>query len=248
MLNTTVYGEQTEKPQLVILHGLLGSAKNWSSIAKSLSGERQVICLDLRNHGKSPWLPTHSYTDLAQDLTNTLDHKVDLMGHSMGGKAAMALCLKNPNLVNKLIIADISPINYKHTQVSIIDALLTIDLNKISNRKQVIEQMEFIPPDLRLFLAQSINLQKKEWDFNLEVLKEESNKISSFPEFNSNFYGKSLFIKGEHSQYTSKSHEKVIMKLFPNCTFETLQECGHWLHYEKPLEYKNKILKFLNSQ
>jgi pimeloyl-ACP methyl ester carboxylesterase len=247
LLNSTIYGEKTEKLQLVILHGLLGSAKNWGSMAKSLSEERQVICLDLRNHGKSPWLPTHSYTDLAQDLTNTLDQKVDLMGHSMGGKAAMALSLKNPKLVNKLIIADISPVNYKHTQVSIIDALLTINLSKISNRTQVIAQMDLIPPDLRTFLVQSINLQKKEWDFNLEVLKEESNKISSFPEFDSKFYGESLFIKGEHSQYTSKSHEKIIMKLFPNCKFEILQECGHWLHYEQPLAYKNKILKFLNS-
>ena len=248
LLNTIFFGEKTEKPPLIILHGLLGSAKNWTSMAKALSTDRQVICFDQRNHGKSPWLSTHSYEDMAQDLSEILDSKVDVLGHSMGGKTAMALSLKSPNLVNRLIIADISPINYEHTQVSIIEALLDVDLNNISSRNEAIEKMDSIDRDLRTFLAQSINMEEKKWDFNLAVLKKESDKIRKFPEFKAKFYGDSLFIRGERSKYTSKSHDRIIKRFFANCNFETIKGTGHWLHFEKPTEFKSKIINFLNSK
>jgi len=248
LLNTIFFGEKTEKPSLIILHGLFGSARNWASMAELLSEDRQVICFDQRNHGKSPWLSTHSYEDMAQDLSEILDEKVDVLGHSMGGKTAMALSLTNPNLVNRLVIADISPTNYEYTQVSIMEALLSLDLDNISSRKEAIEQMNSIAPDLRAFLAQSINMKEKKWEFNLTVLKKESDKISKFPEFSSKFYGDSLFIRGEHSKYTSKSHDRIIKKFFANCNFETVKGAGHWLHSEKPTEFKSKIINFLNSQ
>ena len=161
MLNSISHGKKSKGPPLVVLHGLFGSANNWNSIARAMSDQRHVICVDLRNHGNSPWHSTHSYDDLATDVAMTIDEPADIIGHSMGGKAAMVLALRYPQLVNKLIVADISPIRYNKSQTSIINALLAINLNIAESRTEVISQMLTIEPDLRAFLAQSINIKEK---------------------------------------------------------------------------------------
>ena len=165
MLNSIYHGEKSKSPPLIVLHGLFGSANNWNSFARTMSNQRQVICVDLRNHGNSPWHSTHSYDDLATDVAMMLDQPADIIGHSMGGKAAMVLALRYPKLVNKLIVADISPIRYNYSQISIINTLLAIDLNKAESRAQVILQMHAIEPDLRAFLAHSINIREEKNDF-----------------------------------------------------------------------------------
>ena len=113
MLNTIPHGAPTAEPPLLIVHGLFGSARNWSVIAKRLSDVRQVITVDMRNHGQSPWAPSQSYEDMAGDLAEVLEDvgPADVLGHSMGGKAAMVLALTRPELVTRLIVADIAPVN-----------------------------------------------------------------------------------------------------------------------------------------
>ncbi|NHX27560.1 alpha/beta fold hydrolase, partial [Escherichia coli] len=111
MLNTVLTGSATEKLPLLIVHGLFGSARNWGVIAKRMSDTRQVITVDMRNHGDSPWQPTHSYPDMAADLAEVIEAhggRADVVGHSMGGKASMMLALTRPDLVNRLIVADIA--------------------------------------------------------------------------------------------------------------------------------------------
>ena len=248
MLNSISHGKKSKGPPLVVLHGLFGSANNWNSIARAMSDQRHVICVDLRNHGNSPWHSTHSYDDLATDVAMTIDEPADIIGHSMGGKAAMVLALRYPQLVNKLIVADISPIRYNKSQTSIINALLAINLNIAESRTEVISQMLTIEPDLRAFLAQSINLKEKVWRINLKTLKKDMNKIVGFPNFKTEFIGKTLFITGEKSNYTHESHKPNIRRLFPNSSFISIQNAGHWLHVEKPLEFKDITKKFLNEK
>jgi len=177
-----------------------------------------------------------------------LDQPADIIGHSMGGKAAMVLALRYPNLVNKLIVADISPIRYNYSQISIINTLLAIDLNKTESRAQVILQMDAIEPDLRAFLAHSINIREKVWRINLKTLKKDMHKIIGFPKFNTEFFGKTLFISGEKSDYTHERHKPKIRRLFPNSSFIGIQNAGHWLHVEKPLEFKDITNEFLNGK
>lgn len=248
MLNSIYHGEKSKSSPLIVLHGLFGSANNWNSFARTMSNQRQVICVDLRNHGNSPWHSTHSYDDLATDVAMMLDQPADIIGHSMGGKAAMVLALRYPKLVNKLIVADISPIRYNYSQISIINTLLAIDLNKAESRAQVILQMHAIEPDLRAFLAHSINIREKVWRINLKTLKKDMHKIIGFPKFNTEFFGKTLFISGEKSDYTHESHKPKIRRLFPNSSFIGIQNSGHWLHVEKPLEFKDITNKFLNEK
>src|SRR6056297_37451 len=137
MLNTITHGTPGDRPGLLIAHGLYGSARNWGVIAKRLSDTRKVIAADMRNHGASPWFETHSYEDMAADLAmvlDGLDGPFDVLGHSMGGKAAMVLALTRPALVNRLIVADIAPVPYSHSQMKYIEAMKAVDPTTITRR------------------------------------------------------------------------------------------------------------------
>ena len=96
MLTTVVHGLPNKNPPVLIAHGLFGSARNWGAIAKRLADDREVRAVDMRNHGESPWFEAHSYPDMADDLANALEQPGDVIGHSMGGKAAMMLSLTRP--------------------------------------------------------------------------------------------------------------------------------------------------------
>ena len=140
MLNYLTYGDENSSP-LIIIHGLYGSGRNWGVIAKRLSDKFHVIAVDLRNHGESPWFDSHNYHDMAEDLFEVITYlniRPDIIGHSMGGKAAMVLALKNPNLVNRLLIADIAPVKYEHDQSKFIDAMQKVDLSKVEKRSDAI--------------------------------------------------------------------------------------------------------------
>jgi esterase len=131
MLNTLIHGEDTSQPPLLIAHGLFGSARNWGVLAKRLSDTRRVLAVDMRNHGASPWEDSHTYPDLAADLAEVIAAHggvADVVGHSMGGKAAMALALGHPRTVRRLVVADIAPVAYGHTQQPMIDAMRAVDL------------------------------------------------------------------------------------------------------------------------
>lgn len=251
MLNLIQHGTKTDRPGLLIVHGLYGSARNWGVIAKRLSDARQVIAVDMRNHGLSPWYDTHSYPDLADDLAGVLqnlDGPFDVLGHSMGGKASMVLALTRPDLVNRLIVADIAPVTYSHTQIQYIDAMKAVDLSDVEKRSDVAEQLEGLvdDPTLISFFTQSLDVKEKKWRLNLDVLAAEMPNILSFPDMTGKHYdGPALFLSGADSDYVKREYRNEIKSLFPKAQFAKIPGAGHWLHAEKPREFEAAIRTWL---
>ena len=141
MLNTIIHGEKTDKPTLLIAHGLFGSGRNWGVIAKRLSDERQVVAVDMRNHGHSPWDDEHTYPAMAADLAEVIDGQWDVLGHSMGGKAAMSLALTYPDKVRRLVVADVSPVPYSHDQNQNIQYMRRVDIDTLETRKDAYDAL-----------------------------------------------------------------------------------------------------------
>ena len=250
MLNYMTFGDE-KSPPVMIVHGLYGSGKNWGVIAKRLSDQFFVITVDLRNHGDSPWLDTHNYHVMADDLVeviNSLNIKPNIIGHSMGGKAAMVLALKRPNLVRNLIIADIAPVKYEHDQSQFIEAMQKVDLSKVEKRSDATLALSKFVEDksLQNFFTQSLDIKAKRWKLNLKVLRSEMSEILSFPKIESEFSGHSLFLKGENSDYIKPEHRKLIKSLFTKARFATFKEAGHWLHAEKPREFESAARLFFS--
>jgi pimeloyl-ACP methyl ester carboxylesterase len=244
------FGDE-ESPPVMIVHGLYGSGRNWGVIAKRLSDQFFVITVDLRNHGDSPWLDTHNYHVMADDLVeviNSLNIKPNIIGHSMGGKAAMVLALKRPNLVRNLIIADIAPVKYEHDQSQFIEAMQKVDLSKVEKRSDATLALSKFVEDksLQNFFTQSLDIKAKRWKLNLKVLRSEMSEILSFPKIESEFSGHSLFLKGEKSDYIKSEHRKLIKSLFTKARFATFKEAGHWLHAEKPREFESAARLFFS--
>jgi pimeloyl-ACP methyl ester carboxylesterase len=240
MLNILTHGDPSN-PVLLIAHGLYGSARNWGVIAKRLSDQYFVVTPDMRNHGDSPWFDTHSYSDLADDLAGLLDGPAFVVGHSMGGKAAMVLALKYPNLIKRLIVADIAPVAYSHTQSQHIDAMRSVDLAAIEKRS---DAGAYLDAEVRDFLLQSLDVKGKRWKFNLDVLEAEMPKIIGFPQVSGTYEGETLFLSGADSNYVLHNHRPVIKGLFHNAHFAKLRDAGHWLHAQKPREFEAAVRAF----
>lgn len=249
MLNMIRHPGPDTAPPLLIAHGLFGSGKNWGVVAKRLSDSREVIAVDMRNHGNSFRAETQNYHDMAGDLAEVIDHlggSADLLGHSMGGKAAMVLAVTRPDRLNRLIVADIAPVGYDHTQLGPIEAMRAVDLNTVERRSDAVEQMSELDPMLQSFLTQSLDLSSKTWRLNLDVLAEEMDRIIGFPELDGQFDGDCLFLSGGVSEYVKSEHRPIIKSLFPNAKFAKIPDADHWLHAEKPREFEAAIRVFLD--
>ena len=252
MLNTIIHGTPTDQPPLLIAHGLYGSGRNWGVIAKRLADERQVIAVDMRNHGLSPKTQSHSYVDLAEDLAEVIaahGGRMDVVGHSMGGKAAMMLALRHPEAVNRLVVADIAPVSYQHTQAHFITAMRSVDLARVTRRSDAQEQLAAAGVDamLQSFFTQSLDVENKSWRLNLDTLEREMPHILSFPEVEAHWDGAALFLTGAHSDYVLPEHRSQIKRLFPAARFAKIPGAGHWLHAEKPREFEATVRGFLNA-
>lgn len=252
MLNLVANGTSTDKPALLIAHGLFGSARNWGAIAKRLSDDRQVLTVDMRNHGASPWHDSHSYPDLADDLRQVIDKvdgPVDLLGHSMGGKAAMVLAAQHPGAVRRLIVADIAPVAYGHTQSHLIDAMRRLDPEAVATRGEANDALsEWVEdPGVRAFLLQSLDLKTSKWRLNLDTLERDMPLILGFPEIDGRFEGPVLFLAGADSDYVLQEHRPDIKRLFPSARFAKIPGAGHWLHADKPREFEAAIRAFLQA-
>lgn len=249
MLTKIVHGSPTDHTPLLIAHGLYGSARNWGAIARRLSDIREVTAVDMRNHAGSPWFDTHSYPDMASDLADVLATPSDVIGHSMGGKAAMVLALKYPDAVRRLVVADIAPVTYGHTQLPMIEAMQSVDLTTVRNRRDVDEQLAQLVPDatVRAFLLQSLDVKAKTWQLNLEVLAAEMPKIIGFPEISGSFDGPTLFLSGAESDYVTRAHHERIRSLFPKARFVKIPKAGHWLHAEQPRAFEEAVRFFLSD-
>ena len=253
-LKFEVFGDSKEQRIVVIAHGLFGSGKNWRGVAKKISDlDRKVIVVDMRNHGSSFWHKSHNYEDLAIDLARivtTFGNSADIIGHSMGGKAAMALALLYPQCVNKLVVVDIAPVKYAHDQLDYISAMETVDLSLVNNRKDLDSQLAFRidDPTLRAFFSQSVEFSQgieKKWLLNLSSLKRNLPHIMNFPKLSVKALCQSLFMRGSLSRYVSDEHFFNIEKYFPNYQLVTIEGAGHWIHAEKRNEFNHEVIKFL---
>jgi len=253
MLNTVRYGPESGQP-LVIAHGLFGSARNWGAISRRLSESRPVIAVDMRNHATSPWFDSQSYADMAADLSGVIQAaggRADLLGHSMGGKAAMVLALTRPEVIDHLIVADIAPVAYGHTLSHLIKAMRAVDLSAVTTRRDADEQLrQHVADDAtRAFLLQSLDLKSSppRWRLNLDVLDAEMDRITGFPEIGGRFDGPTLFVTGQNSDYVRPEHRPRILELFPNAQFVEIPDAGHWLHAQQPRAFISAVQGFLGG-
>ncbi len=242
------------QPTLVIAHGLYGSGRNWGVIARRLADRRNVVAVDMRNHGDSPRTASHSYPDMAADLAEVIEGlgaKVDLLGHSMGGKAAMQLALTRPDLIRRLVVADIAPVAYTHDQTRHVDAMAAVDLSQITTRADADAALSATvdDPALRAFFLQSLDMksQPPRWKLNLPVLKAEMTKIVGWPGTEGQFDHPALFLTGANSIYVLPEHREAIRALFPKARFAKITGAGHWLHAEKPREFEETVRVFLDA-
>lgn len=251
MLNTVIHGDDTAEPPILIAHGLFGSARNWGVLGKRLSDRRRVLAVDMRNHGGSFWDDSHTYPDLARDLAEVIDAHggvADVVGHSMGGKAAMMLALTHPEKVRRLVVADIAPVEYGHSQQPLIHAMRSVDLSEIETRGDADAALaRFVEEDgVRAFLLQSLDLAERRWRLNLDALSAEMPAIIGWPEIDATFDGPTLFLSGALSDYVRRDYRPAIKRLFPHAKFARIPGAGHWLHAEKPREFEAALRAFLS--
>ena len=249
------FRESGQGRPMVILHGLFGSSDNWFTLAKTFSQQFKVYLVDQRNHGQSPHSEEFNYKLLAEDLedfliSNTIAEPI-IIGHSMGGKAAMNLAVKRPDLINQLIVVDIVPKPYPIHHDHILDGLNAIHLEKLTSRTEADQILsEFVKEtDVRQFLLKNLSRKSDggfEWKINLKAIGNHIEELGDGMQYTGKFEKPSLFIKGAKSNYFTDGDENSIKAIFSNATFVTL-DTGHWVQAEKPLEFANAVIQFLNK-
>ncbi|GLX80015.1 acyl-CoA esterase [Thalassotalea insulae] len=237
---------------ILLIHGLFGSLENLNMVAKGLSDSYCVTNVDVRNHGGSFHENTMDYPSLAQDIIDTLDHlninSTAILGHSMGGKIAMQVALDFPQRIEKLIVADISPIAYPPHHNQIIAGLLSIDIANINSRKMADQQLANYVEDsgVRQFLLRNIAKNSDgsglKFKCNLPFIAHCYPQIVKGYQGDKKFNKATLFIKGGNSDYITNEHQARILQLFPQSKAKVIQGAGHWLHAEKTVAF-NKIVK-----
>lgn len=241
-------------PPLVILHGLLGSARNWTRIAKQLGLTHRVFVLDLRNHGASPWADPMTYDQMALDVCAFLDRQelaaATLIGHSMGGKVAMRMALGHGSRVERLIAVDIAPVAYRRDFNEYLDAMQRLELTGITRRAEADAALAESIDDagVRGFLLQNlVNTEGKlAWRVPLQALADAMPELMGFPQSPGERYdGPALFLTGGRSRYVRPEHHETILALFPQARFAVIEEAGHWVQAETPERFLALVQDFL---
>lgn len=249
------YREFGQGNPVVILHGLFGFSDNWQTIAKGLADQHLVVTPDLRNHGRSPHVPGHSYPEMAGDLKTFMEARwifsAALVGHSMGGKVAMQLALSHPDLVERLVVVDIAPGAAEDNHSYIFDALLGMDLSKMKTRQEAEAYLaeRITDTGTRQFLLKNITREDDgsfTWKMNLPALWQHFDDILAPVESNEPFDKPVLFVRGGNSGYIKDSDFPLIQSLFPQAEIVTVEGAGHWVHADKPAELLTILKKFLN--
>ena len=252
VLHSNIIGEG--KP-FVILHGFLGMSDNWKTLGNQFAEHFQVHLVDQRNHGRSFHDDAFYYEALAEDLKNYFDtHQIKdaiLLGHSMGGKTAMLFATLYPELVSKLIIADISPRFYPIHHDAILDGLNSLDFDTLKSRGQADKQLANYVTDAgtRMFLLKNlywIEKGKLALRINLDVLTENVSEVGEALPLHAKFDGDTLFLRGDKSEYIGNQDETLIKNHFPEAKIVTIANAGHWLHAENPKDFYQAVTNFVN--
>ena len=247
-----------EGQTIVILHGLFGSKRNWSSIAKQLSDTYRVLTVDLRNHGESPWSDVHDYSSMAEDVATLIENECSkppiVLGHSMGGKVAMYLSIMRPQLVAQLIVVDIPPARSTGTPIDYVRAMQAIPLTTLAHRRDVGELLRETIPDERVrgFLVTNIITRPEglAWAVNLDVIEKNFETILDWPDLitTQHFSQQTLFLVGENSTFVGPEHETVIQQFFPASSRQVIKNAGHWVHVENTSAFLKAVRVFLEAE
>jgi len=250
------FRQQGQGQPLIILHGLLGSSDNWHSLGRLFGETFSVYLVDQRNHGQSPHSDEINYKLMTEDLEAFMrDNNItraNLIGHSMGGKTVMNFAVKNPTLVEKLIVVDIVPKYYVVRHDRLIEGMKAIPLDEITSRSEAEVILSGYEPDpaVRQFLLKNLTRDdegKFKWRPNLHAIDEHLDEIGEGMVYPGAFNGQSLFVNGSKSNYFAAGDQELIKKIFPQAKFVSLNT-GHWVQAEKPQEFAETVLQFLNGK
>ncbi len=252
LLHSNIIGEGQP---FVILHGFLGMSDNWKTLGLQFAEQNfQVHLIDQRNHGHSFHSEEFNYDVLVEDLKHYCDeHQLKnmlLLGHSMGGKTAMLFATKYPELVSKLLIADISPRFYPIHHDGILDGLSALNFDVIKSRGEADTILSSYVSDYgtRQFLLKNLYWKEKgklALRMNLEVLKDEVAEIGEALPWQATFEKETLFLRGDRSEYIGVDDENIILRHFPKAEIITISNAGHWLHAENPKDFFDAVMAFL---
>lgn len=241
---------------LLILHGFLGMSDNWKTLGNQFSKDFEVHLIDQRNHGRSFHSDDFDYELLVEDLLYYIEahnlSRVYLLGHSMGGKTAMLFAVNYPELVRKLLVADISPRYYPPHHHDILEALNAVDFSIHTSRNDIEAVFkEYIPESgVRQFLLKNVTRVSKDrfgYRFNLESLTTNYEEITvPLPSF-TQFEGDTLFLSGERSGYISQDDVALIDAHFPKNKIVTIKNGGHWLHADNPTDFYAEVVQFMTT-
>jgi pimeloyl-ACP methyl ester carboxylesterase len=260
-------------PRVVFVHGLFGQGKNWTTIARGLSDRHRVTLLDLPNHGHSPWTDRVDYLDMAELVATELEHlgePVTLVGHSMGGKVAMQLALRRPELLRALVVVDVAPASYPPTGgrtddpdeeaspfAAYIEAMRAMDLDAVKTRDDADAALRSAVPSrmVRSFLLQSLVREGPgtdggwRWRLNLELLERDLGELRGFPDPppGASFDGPVLWIAGANSAYVLPGDRPHMDALFPATRLVRIKNAGHWVHSEQPEIFLETLRRFLDA-
>jgi len=252
-LHRTELGETGSR--VVFCHGLFGQGRNWTRAAKALSAEHRVLLLDMPNHGRSPWTETFDYLELADLVAAGLgDEPVALVGHSMGGKIAMCLALRHPELVERLAVVDVAPVAYPSGRefVGYIETMQGLDLAALGSRSEAEDALrEAVPnPVVRSFLLQ--NLRRGDdgwhWQVNLDLLGDSMPGLTGWPAEalgEATYDGPVLWVGGADSDYIADEHAEEMDRRFPRNRRVLVKGAGHWVHSEQPEVFLEVLRRFL---
>jgi pimeloyl-ACP methyl ester carboxylesterase len=258
-------------PRVVFVHGLFGQGKNWTTIAKGLADSHRVTLIDLPNHGHSPWTDRVDYLDMAELVATELEQlgePVTLVGHSMGGKVAMQLALRRPELLRALVVVDIAPVSYPPTGGrtddpdeeaspfgAYIEAMRALDLDQLTTRDEADAALRDVIPSrmVRSFLLQSLVREGLgtdggwRWRLNLELLDRDLGELRGFPAppAGAVFDGPVLWIAGANSTYVLDEDRPHMDALFPATRLVRIKKAGHWVHSEQPEVFLETLRRFL---
>ena len=244
-----VYGDGTP---LVVLHGLFGSSDNWHSLAQRFGSFYRVYCIDLRNHGRSPWDDVHSYESMTEDLYSFFNRhgiqKAHLIGHSMGGKVAMHFAQSHPELLEKMVVADMGIKAYPMHHQHILAGIHAVDLPNIRSRSEAekILSLHIEAAGVRQFLLKNlywVTAGQLGWRMNVAVLEREMHGILAALPANVS-WTPTLFLRGELSNYILTEDENSLEELFPDSILQTIPNAGHWLHAEQPDAFFDAVMGF----